>query len=103
MIQVSPCGGFLRSRRTAAWDQVDHRRAGAQLHELGLFEPTLDVTAQDFAVELDRAIEIGHPQHEMVEASDVDSPGLRNLCPLEIGYVRHCRLLLPTIDNLTAI
>ena len=63
--------------------QIDHRCAGAQLHELGLVEPALDVTAQHLSVEFDCPVEIGDPQYKMVEPGDLDRTSPRSLSTLE--------------------
>ena len=89
MIEV-PSGLGLRCR--TGRHQIDHRGTGAQLHELGLFEPALDVTAQHLSVKPDRAIEIGDPKHQMIETRDTDRSGLRCLCPFQVRCVRHFRL-----------
>ena len=80
------------SQGRRARHQIDHRGAGAQLHELGLFEPALDVAAQHLSVKLDRAIEIGDPQHQMIKPGDANRPGLHCLGPFQIRCVRHFRL-----------
>ena len=103
MVQVAPRGRFCRLRRGTGRHQINHRGAGAQLHELGLVEPALDVAAQDVPIEPDRAVEIGDAQHEMVEPGDLDRTGLRRCSALQIPYIRHCRLLLIAVAYLTAI
>src|SRR5579863_5398256 len=50
MVHVAGAGRCRRGR----WNQVDQRGAGAQLHELGLFQRTLDMAAQHLGIEIDR-------------------------------------------------
>jgi hypothetical protein len=54
-----------------ARDEVDHRAAGAQLHQADLRQPPLDIEAQNLFVKGDRAVHVGHPQDDMVEAFDL--------------------------------
>src|SRR6516164_1436926 len=103
VVEVACGRRFRRLWCRGGRDQIDHRRARAQLHELGLFETALDMTTQHFPVEFDRTIEIGDPQYEVVEPGDPDRASLRSFCPLQIPYVRHFRLLSPAIIHLTAI
>ena len=102
MVQVASCRP-RRLRPGAGRHQIDHRRAGAQLHELGLVEPALDVTAQHIPVEFDRAIKIGDPQNEVVERRDLNRASFRSFSTLQRSYVGHCQLLSIAVDHLTAI
>ena len=63
---------------SACRNQIDHRRAGAQLHEFGLVEPALHMTPQHLLVEPDRAIEIGDPQNEVIQRGDVDGAAVQS-------------------------
>src|SRR5712671_5854369 len=75
----------------------------APLDQLGLFQPAFDTAVQDFFVELDRAIKIADPKHDMVEPSNVH-PGLgtRSVPRLDPPCVRHSRLLSLAMDHSTA-
>jgi hypothetical protein len=84
MVEVAPARSFARLLTGAGRHQVDHRCAGSQLHELGLVEPTLDVTAQDLSVEFDCAVEIGDPQYQMVEPGNLDRASPRGSSTLKI-------------------
>ncbi len=90
--EVVEVATFSRLRRGTGRHQIDHRGAGAQLHELGLFEPALDVAAQHLSVKPDRAIEISDPQHQVIEPGDTDRRRLICLRPFQIRCVRHFRL-----------
>src|SRR5438132_8170344 len=50
--------------------QVDHRGAGAQLHEADLGEAALDMETQHLLVEGDRAVDVGDAQDDVVKAHD---------------------------------
>src|SRR6516225_7353144 len=103
MVEVAPRRGVRRLGRGTGRHQIDQRGAGAQLDELGLVESALDVTAQDGAIVADRTVEIGDPQHEMVQPGDLDRTGLRGFSTLQGSYIRHCRLLSIAVDHPTAI
>ena len=100
-----PCCGpppsAALARRGGSRNQIDQRGAGAQLDQLGLLEPALDMAVQDPFVELDRAVEIADAQHDVVEPGDADPRlGARSLSRLDIPCVRHCRLLSLAVASL---
>src|SRR3954451_5634526 len=101
MIHVASCAVFRLTRRGGSRNQVDQRGAGAQLDQLGLLEPAFDAAVQNSFVEIDRAVEIADPQHDMVEAGYADPlPGTQGMLRLDISSVRHCRLLVFAVNSL---
>jgi hypothetical protein len=70
VIHVAP--GSIRRipRRSGCRNEIDQRRACAQLYELWLIEPALDMAIQDVLVKRDCAVEIADPKHDVVEAGD---------------------------------
>ncbi len=78
------------ARRAGRRNQIDQRGAGTQLDQLGLVQAALDTAVQDSFVEIDRAVEIADPQHDMVEAGYADPlPATRSVPSLDISCVRH--------------
>src|SRR5262249_19693069 len=84
VVEVASWRCLRRLRGGAGRHQVDHRRTGAQLHELGFVEPALDMTAQHLSVEFDCPVKIDNPQYEVVEPGDLDRASPRSLSTLEI-------------------
>ena len=78
MVQVAP--GFPwgptaePAQRARDVDEVDQRRPRAQLHEPERFDPALLAAAEHPAVELDRALDVAHAQHDVIDAADLDRP-----------------------------
>jgi hypothetical protein len=82
------------ARRGGSRNQIDQGGAGAQLDQFRLLQSALDAAVQNSFVEIDRAVEVADPQHDVVEAGYADPlPGTHSLPSLDISCVRHCRLL----------
>jgi len=57
-------------RYCLACEQVDERAAHAQMGEPDIVTPPIQHAAENFAVEPDGAIEIGHPDDDMIDSGD---------------------------------
>src|SRR5262249_46416861 len=60
------------AQRASDIDEVDQRCPSAQLHEPERLDPALLAAAQHSAVEADRALEVAHAQHDVIDAADLD-------------------------------
>ena len=63
-----PCG-------RSPCDQVEHRGAGAHLHEAEPLQAALDLEAQRLLVELHHGRQVAHAEHDMVDSFDMESHG----------------------------
>ena len=69
----------LRARRRAALSaqhtvhrhEVDERVARAQLQQSDLLLEHLDAAAEDIAIEIAGAVQVGDAQHDVIEAEDL--------------------------------
>ncbi len=52
--------------------QVDHRTAGAQLHQADFILTALDRAAQHLAIKTHHALQPRHAQHDMVDFTNVN-------------------------------
>ena len=60
----------------ARLDEVQHRRAGAHLHEAEPLQRALDLEAQRLLVESHHGRQVAHPEHDMVDPFDMECHGV---------------------------
>jgi hypothetical protein len=76
MIHIgSPRIGLTTSRSTqrrSDLDQVDQAAAGTKLNQSEIIQASLDRESKYIAIEVNRAFEIPHSQHDMIEALGLD-------------------------------
>jgi len=78
---LSGRGSPKLAERPCGVDQIDQMVAGPQLYETERFKAALLPTAEDFAVEPQRLIELRHAQDDVIDADDVDCTHVQDGTP----------------------